>query len=320
MRLWLKLLIATLALAGLALGGAIIFGTSPAPAELTSISDPFKQVDFADLPPVRKLEVKHGSSIAYRVYGEGTKGVTIAIHGSSALGASLHPLAKGLAAAGQAVYVPDLRGHGETGRRGDVDFIGQPDMDLMSLILLTQKAHPGKKLTLLGFSLGSGFLIRFVGAYPVLQPDRTVLLAPALGPEAESIRSKESARWAAAHVPRIIGLTILNFLGFSGLNELEAIRFAVPPNSERYQTARYTFRLYASLMPLSYKRALGKTTAPVHVIIGGKDELFNAESVRASLAGVNPKLDLTVVPGVDHVGLTLDPAALPIILDKMDKN
>ena len=319
MRLWLKLLIAVLALTGLALGGAIIFGTSPPPPELTSISDPFKTVDFADLPPVRKLEVKHGSPIAYRVYGEGAKGVTIAIHGSSALGASLHPLAKGLAAAGQAVYVPDLRGHGETGRRGDVDFLGQPDMDLMSLILLTQKEQPGKKLTLLGFSLGSGFLIRFVGAYSVLQPDRTILLAPALGPEAASTRSAESARWAAAHVPRIIGLTILNFLGFAGLNELEAIRFAVPPNSERHQVASYTFRLYASLMPLSYKRALGKTTAPVHVLIGGKDELFNADSMRASLAGINPKLDLTVVPGVDHVGLTLDPAAFAIILDKMTK-
>jgi non-heme chloroperoxidase len=319
MRLWLKLLIAFLALAGLALGGAILFGTSPAPAELTSISDLFRQVDLSDLPPVRTLEVKHGSPVAYRVYGEGEKGVTIAIHGSSALGASLHPLARGLAAAGQAVYVPDLRGHGATGRRGDVDFIGQPDLDLLSLILLTRKEHPGRKLTLVGFSLGGGFLIRFVGAYPALQPDRTVLLAPALGPEAESLRSAESARWAAAHGPRIVALTILNFLGFAGLNELEAIRFAVPPNSERYQTAAYTFRLYASLMPLSYTRALGKTTAPLTVLIGETDELFNTSSMRASLAGVHPKLDVTVVPGVGHVGLTLDPVALPFILDALAK-
>lgn len=322
---WLpKLLVSALVLVGLALGWAIGFGTSPAPPELTSISAPFASVDFSDLPPIRKLEVKHGSPIAYRRYdagmkGEKASGITIAIHGSSGLGASLHPLAKELAAAGQIVYVPDLRGHGDTGRRGDVDFIGQPDMDLMSLILAARAENPDHKLTLLGFSLGGGFLIRFAGAYPVLQPDALVLLAPALGPESPTIRSADSGRWAAAHVPRIVGLTILNFLGFSGLNALEAIRFAVPPNSGRIQTAAYTFRLYASLMPLSYKRSLGKTSAPVHVLIGEKDELFNEKLMREALAGVNPKLDLRVVPGVDHVGLTLDRAALPAILNAIAK-
>lgn len=324
MRLLPKILIALLALAGTGLGWAIGFGTSPAPPELTSISAPFASVDFSDLPPIRKLEVKHGSPIAYRRYdagmkGEKASGITIAIHGSSGLGASLHPLAKELVAAGQIVYVPDLRGHGDTGRRGDVDFIGQPDMDLMSLILAARAENPDHKLTLLGFSLGGGFLIRFAGAYPVLQPDALVLLAPALGPESPTIRSADSGRWAAAHVPRIVGLTILNFLGFSGLNALEAIRFAVPPNSGRIQTAAYTFRLYASLMPLSYKRSLGKTSAPVHVLIGEKDELFNEKLMREALAGVNPKLDLRVVPGVDHVGLTLDRAALPAILNAIAK-
>ena len=311
-----KLLVALIALGLAGLFGAVIFGTSPPPAELTSISAPFKSVDFSDVPAHKTLAVKHGSPIAYRQYGTGEKGAVIAIHGSSGQSVSLHPLAKALAAGGFAVYVPDIRGHGATGIRGDVDFLHQPDMDLMVLMLKVREEQRGKPLTLMGFSLGGGFLIRFVGAHSNLQPDNLVLLAPALGPDAPTMRGQDSGRWAAAHVPRFVGLTILNYLGFTSLNALETIRFAVPPNSEKHQTAAYSYRLHASLLPLRYKASLEKIKAPLHVLSGEKDELFNPELMRAALAGTNPKLTLTIVPGVDHVGLTLDPAALAAIVAK----
>lgn len=300
--------------------GMVAFGTSPAPEPLASINEPFKAVDFSDLPPLQKMDVKHGSPVAYRLYGTGEKGVVIAIHGSSGQSASLHPLATTLARDGFKVYVPDIRGHGETGRRGDVDFLNQPDMDLMVLMLKAREENPGRKLTLTGFSLGAGFLIRFAGAHSNLQPDRLVLLAPALGPDAPTMRGASSSRWAAAHVGRYIGLTILNYLGFAGLNGLETIRYAVAPGSEKYQTAAYSWRLHASLLPTRYKASLDKITAPIVILAGEKDELFAPDLMREALAGVKAKIDLAIVPGVDHVGLTLDPAARAMISAKTGAN
>jgi non-heme chloroperoxidase len=45
----------------------------------------------------------------------------------------MNPLAKTLQAEGVTVYAPDLRGHGSSGRRGDIDYIGQLDDDLVDL-------------------------------------------------------------------------------------------------------------------------------------------------------------------------------------------
>lgn len=317
MKLPVKLLIG-LVVAGLAgLFAIVAFGTSAPPQELKSISAPFQSVDFSDVPALRTLPVKHGSPVAYRVYGAADKGAVIAIHGSSGQGISLHPLAKAIAAAGYAVYVPDIRGHGATGVRGDVDFLRQPDMDLMALVLKVREEQAGKPMTLLGFSLGGGFLINFVGAYSNLQPDHLILLAPALGPDAATMRSSNSSRWAVAHVPRFIGLTILNYLGFSGLNGLETIRFAVPEGSEKHQTAAYSYRLHASLLPLRYKASLEKIKAPLHVLSGEKDELFKPDLMREALSGLKNRLDLTIVPDVDHIGLTLNPAAQAAIIGKL---
>ena len=104
-----------------ALAGMLAFGTSGTPVALASLGAPFRKVDFSDLPQPQKLETSHGSPIAYRVWRENPAAsdaelVVIAIHGSSAQSASIHPLGKALSAAGIPVYAPDIRGHGDTGR------------------------------------------------------------------------------------------------------------------------------------------------------------------------------------------------------------
>ena len=112
-----------------ALAGMIAFGTGDPPAALASLGEPFRRVDFSDLPPVEKLPVRSGSPIAFRVWGEKPSSdpelVVIAIHGSSSMSASLHPIGKALGAAGIPVYAPDIRGHGGTGTRGDIDYAGR---------------------------------------------------------------------------------------------------------------------------------------------------------------------------------------------------
>src|SRR5450432_3722972 len=83
------------------LAGMIAFGTSAPPPPMASISNPFTRVDFSDVPPITWINARDGTPLAVRVWhapgvpAEATR-VLIAIHGSSAMGQSMHPLAKAL--------------------------------------------------------------------------------------------------------------------------------------------------------------------------------------------------------------------------------
>jgi acetyl esterase/lipase len=147
-----------------ALAGMIVFGTTTPAPPLASVGEPFEHVDFSDLPTVQKVPARNGTPIAFRGWRKNPPSpdaalVVIAIHGSSATSASLHPLAKALSAQGIPVYASDIRGHGQTGTRGDIDYRGQLDDDLADLVAAVRARHANAKLVLLGFSSGGGFAL-----------------------------------------------------------------------------------------------------------------------------------------------------------------
>src|SRR5262245_43794280 len=121
----MRKLIGLLAMAVLivaALAGLIAFGTAAPPPYMASIGAPFTKVDFSDLPKAETIVARDGTTLSYRVWAAPDATATvIAIHGSSANSASMHPLAKGLQRAGITVYAPDIRGHGDSGHRGDIE-------------------------------------------------------------------------------------------------------------------------------------------------------------------------------------------------------
>ena len=295
--------------------GVLAFGTATPPPELSSISTPFKSIDFSDAPALAILKAENGTAISYRRYGPlDATNTLIALHGSSATSLSLHVFSKTLAVEKIAVYVPDLRGHGDTGRRGDVDYIGQPDDDLTSLIRHVRSAHPAARLTLAGFSLGGGLALRNAGNANGNSIDRTVLLTPALGNGAPTMRPQGDDGWARAHVPRIVALTILNRLGIHFFDGLEAITFAVAPGTEKIQTRSYSWRLLKSLFPDDYRKSFASATKPMQIFVGEKDELFLAAQFEPTVRQVRGDVSVTIIPGIDHVNLTLDPRALAIIV------
>ncbi|MGA7328454.1 MAG: alpha/beta fold hydrolase [Rhodomicrobium sp.] len=79
--------------------------------------------------------------------------MVVLIHGSSDDGSGMHPLAKALRDAGSSVYVPVLRGHGNSGRRGDIDYVGQLEDDLTDFVAVLRLLHPTTSLTLESVSL-----------------------------------------------------------------------------------------------------------------------------------------------------------------------
>ena len=115
---WFRILAVVVLLFIAILAGMIAFGTAKAPQRAQSVIDPFRGVDYSDLPAVSRYKARDGSALSYREYraaipaGAGETQVAVLVHGSSDSGVGMHAMAKMLAQAGITVFVPELRGHG----------------------------------------------------------------------------------------------------------------------------------------------------------------------------------------------------------------
>jgi alpha-beta hydrolase superfamily lysophospholipase len=300
-----------------ALAGMIAFGTGAPPKPLASIGNPFKTVDFGDLPALEKIPARHGSPIAFRHWDAAAPGtperVVIAIHGSSASSSSLHPLAKALQARGFTVYAPDIRGHGDTGTRGDIDYAKELDDDLADFTAAVKMRHPHAELALMGFSSGGGFALHTAATPVGAAFSRVVLLSPFLGPRAPTVKQSETNAWAKVYLPRLIALAILDRLGIHAFEHLDVIAFAVLPEQAKFLSPTYSFLLTRAFGTEDYVADLRNAKAPLAVLVGGNDELFDASRFPATIDAIRPDTPVVVVPGLDHVGLAIDPRAVPAI-------
>jgi alpha-beta hydrolase superfamily lysophospholipase len=298
------------------LGGMIAFGTGKAPPPMASISNPFNQVDYSDLPRVTWIKARDGVSLATRVWTTGLAAdvsrVVIAIHGSSAMGASMHTLAKALYDAKTTVYAPDIRGHGDSSRRGDIDYTTQLDDDLADLVAEIRTTHPKAALTLLGFSSGGGYALHAATLPLAKQFERAVLISPMLGAFAPTARSGPN-EWVTPFIPRIIGLVILGRLGIHAFDNLTTLAFAIAPENAERLTGAYSFRLMKGFGTLDYAADLRNAQCPVSVLVGGADELFLADRFEPAIHAVRPDVPITIVPDLGHIPMIIDTRSLSAI-------
>src|SRR5258708_11441873 len=98
------------------------------PPPLTSISETARAVDRSTMPDLARFQARDGTGLAYRHYparAASVGRVAILIHGSSGSSTSIHALADALAARGVETFAVDVRGHGASGARGDIGYVGQ---------------------------------------------------------------------------------------------------------------------------------------------------------------------------------------------------
>jgi alpha-beta hydrolase superfamily lysophospholipase len=310
--------LALIGLAGLALAGLI---ASPVrrPPELTSVSRTARAVDHSTMPGVERFQARDGTFLAYRHYpprAATVGGVVVLVHGSSGSSVSIHALADALAAHGVETYAPDIRGHGASGTRGDIAYLGQLEDDLADLVAIVRKSTPTAPLTLLGHSSGGGFALRIAGSPIQNLFVRTVLLSPYLGYDAPSSRA-DAGGWASPDIPRFIGLSILRRLGIVCCDSLPTIAFAVPPNSEHILVPTYSDRLMRNFgTTRNYREDLAAAGKPVVLFAGAADELMVADKYGDA---VGQRATVRLIDGVDHMGIVSDPAALSAIVDDMVK-
>ncbi|MGD0722644.1 MAG: alpha/beta fold hydrolase [Roseiarcus sp.] len=303
----------TAGVAGLVVGALLAAPLSEPPA-LASIHDGAAAISRADMPAPSLFRARDGASLVYRLYpaaNGATNRLAILVHGSSGSSTAMNAIAKALVEAGVAAVAIDARGHGGSGTRGDIGYIGQLDDDLADLVAELRPRFPEARLALVGHSAGGGFALRIAGEPEGKVFDRFVLLAPYLGYFAPTNRPAEGpGRWAEPDLPRIVALNILSRVGLDWGQSLPAIAFAT-----RSGTSRYSYRLLNNFgPPMDWAGAFAAAAAPVDVILGEKDELMAADRYPDALAPFAANVHLTVLPGVDHMGVVHEPAALAAIV------
>jgi pimeloyl-ACP methyl ester carboxylesterase len=314
----LKLLGWGLALVGvfaLALTAMIATPLAPLP-ELKSISQTARAVDRSTMPALERFSARDGTILAYRHYparSQPAGKIAIVVHGSSGSSVAVHALADALAARGVETFAPDIRGHGASGTRGDVAYVGELEDDLADLVALVRKTAPDAPLTLLGHSAGGGFALRVASAPIQNLFVRTVLLAPYLGNDAPT--NRPDGGWASADIPRILGLVALRRIGLDCCEALSALAFAVPPNSETILVPAYSYRLMRNFATRGYKTDLVTATRPITLIAGAADELMSAGNYADAVHAVAPSIDVKLIDGVNHMGIVSDANAVSVIAD-----
>ncbi len=272
----------------------------------------------ADAPPLLSTPMRDGYALNYRRF-DGPVGapMLMLVHGSGWHGLQFVKLAQALSVQAT-VIVPDLRGHGKApGRRGDIDYVTQYEDDLADLI--ADLHEPSQKIVLGGHSSGGGLVVRFVGGDYGGLVDGAVLLAPFLKHNASTTR-QASGGWATVRLKRLIGLSILNAFGITGLNDRVVIQFAMPqqvldgPLGDT-ATMSYSYRLNTGFAPRSdYLKDVAKL--PRFVLIAGADDgAFYADRYEETMAAVTDKGDYVIVPGVGHLGIVDAPATADAVAE-----
>ena len=315
---WAAFCIATiLAVEIVALAGLLMFGTKPMPAQMLSVSDPMRHVDFAGLPALQQFTARDGQRLSYRMYAGTNRNVVVLIHGSSGESSGMHAVAESLNAVGDTVYVPDLRGHGHDGLPGDIDYIGQLDNDLADLMSVIRLRHPGANFTLMGHSSGGGFVLRIAEGPQAHWFNRFVLLSPLLGYGSPTYRP-DLGGWATPFIGRIIALRTLNAVGIRWFNGLPIVGFAIDRSAPIPLVGAYSYRMQMNFSaPRDAVARLSTVKQPMTILVGSDDEIFYADRYAPLIHQQRADVPVVLVAGVNHMGMVTDPRALTRIVAEM---
>jgi non-heme chloroperoxidase len=302
-------LIGLLVLVAITVVSVIAFDAPMSPPPMASMAKSLEQIDYGDVPAPRKFLARDGASLQYYGYAAEPDKIAVLIHGSAGPGTSMHALAQSLRAAGVTAYVLDVRGHGGSGRRGDIDYIGQLDDDVADFVAQLGPARRGETLTLVGFSAGAGFCVRFAGGRFGPLFDRYVFLAP-IFPGAPTLRPSAGG-WTNIALPRIIAIAWLDRLGIHWFDGFAVISYAVSRDPSRDTTASYSYRLATNFgAGQDYASYLKNIHRPAAILVGDADEQVVADQFAPLLQRLDVNIPVTIVPNMKHADMIAAPAAL----------
>lgn len=204
------------------------------------------------------------------------------------------------------VFAIDLRGHGKSeGVDGDVDYINQYADDLADIIKAVRNTKPNGKIIIAGHSMGGGVALNYAMLSNNVKIDGFVLFAPLIGNNSPAIPQSVPTKndiiepFMQIHIARIIGLKMFNELNNHKYDDLPVLFFNLPENMP---SRKYTYRANMSMAPEDYKEGLKAVNVPMLVLIGSKDEAFNADATQKAVIE-NSKGQVQIIEGATHNGI-----------------
>lgn len=290
---------------------ALVASNSPkTPPTMASVANAFDDVDFSDMPEKLCFTARDETRLAFRAYPGNPRQVAVLVHGSSGTAASMHAVARAIHAKGPTVYALAMRGHDGNGRSGDIDYVGQLDDDLVDFMRTLGPRADGDARTLLGFSSGGGFVLRFAGGRDAKLFDRFVLVSPQLPHDAPTSRPSGGG-WVSVALLRFVCLQLLSRLGVNAFGGLRVLAFAVPRERHDVQTRFYSFRMQRNFGPSpDFLGDLKRAPGTVNLLVGAEDEIFIADQYAPLLRPVRGDLAVSVIPGLGHMDMTVKAPAL----------
>ncbi|MFK7845879.1 MAG: alpha/beta hydrolase [Rhodothermales bacterium] len=249
---------------------------------------------------------------------EGSSSTTILVlHGVASSGYLYNRMAGLLQEHTQAeVFALDWRGHGRSeGSPGDVDYVDQYAEDLGDVVRSLREENPQQTILLAGHSMGGGISLRYAMQTDAPEVDGYVMFAPLLGNNAPTLQqempeaSADTEPFMKIHLPRIIGIYIMNSIGVHDYDALPVLFLNMPEGSPLTQ---YTFRSNASMAPADYKAGLQAINKPLLVVVGSEDEAFVAAAY-APAVEANSEGEVLVVDGATHNGIRHSKQAMEAI-------
>jgi non-heme chloroperoxidase len=292
---------------------AVIALSAPsAPPVMASMVAPTGSIDL-NFPPPRQFKARDGAKLRYYAYPADPGKVAVLVHGSAGPGTSMHALAQALRGADVTAYVLDICGHGGSGRRGDIDYVGQLDDDLADFVAELGTPKSGEIRTLVGFSAGAGFAIRLAGRPQGLLFDRYVFLAPIL-PGAPTLRP-DAGGWTNIAIPRAVTIALLDRLGIHWFDGLPVISYAISPVQSQTMTGNYSYRLMMNFgAGGQYQTYLRNIRRPAAILVGDADEQVVADQFAPLMERLGVTIPVTLVRNQKHADMIHRPEAFRAII------
>lgn len=295
-------------------GLLIAYGGPAQPPPLPSVRDPYQKVDFSDIPQLSSLQTRDGSWITYHGYrpsNQAPKALIVLLHGHASRSDSMHALARALGEAGFLVYVPDVRGHGPTTTKGDIDYIGQLEDDIEDLLKIVEPVRPR---FLMGFSGGGGLALRFAADPRQKLFDRYMLLSPFVHQSAPNYRAGVGGL-VNTGLARYIAILILDRMQIKTYNHLPVQIYAMGEVERSVITGSISYSLAENFRPKDdWKGQIQAARQPMEIVAGQSDEIFISDKIPATFAAAGKQVPVTLVPGVTHVGLITSPQGIEAVV------
>ena len=95
---------------------------------------------------------------------------------------------------------------------------------------------------------------------------------------------------------------------------MTTLLLAIDPAPSDILVGHYSWLLMRAFATKDYVADIRSAHNPLAVVVGEKDELFHADKFAPTMDPVRPGIPVSIVPGLSHTGLTVDPSAVPAIL------